>query len=149
MVEKMNDSSKPLKPPSVVDRLISLITKMSEEQQKALLKELEQRISKEKRQHARKPLPAFIDFVAEGRNYREFTRDISEGGVYIETSTPFSVGKKVVITFPGFSKPLKLTGRIARVDDRGIGVRFDVSSSLETLSIRSLLRDMDLSDGLT
>jgi hypothetical protein len=148
MVKKMNDSNKTLKTPSVADRLISLIMKMPEKQQKALLKELEQRLSKEKRQHPRKPLPTFVDFVSEGRSHREFTRDISEGGLFIETSTPFSVGKEVVITFPGSSKPLKVAGRIARVEDRGIGVQFNIDRMLETLSIRSLLKDMDLSDGL-
>jgi hypothetical protein len=144
----MNDANRALKTPSVADRLISLIRTMSEDRQKTLLRELEQRLSKEKRQHSRKPLSTFVDFVSEGRGYREFTRDISEGGVFIETSTPFSMGKEVVITFPGSSKPLKITGRIARVEDRGIAVQFDTGNMLETLSIRSLLKDMDLSDGL-
>ena len=144
----MNDKNRTSKGPSVTDRLISLVLEMSEEQQKTLLKELEEQLPKEKRRHPRKPVSTFVDFVVEGRGYREFTRDISEAGVFIETSMPFSVGKKVVITFSGSSKPLKATGRIARVEGRGIGVEFDTGDMLETLSIRSLLKDLDLTDGL-
>jgi hypothetical protein len=136
----MNDLSKPLKTPSVAERLTSLIMEMSEEQQETLLKELEERLPKEKRQHLRKPFPTFVDFVAEGRSYREFTRDISDGGVFIETSTPFSVGKQVVMTFafPDSSNHLKVGGRIARVEDAGVGIQFNTDSLLETLTIRSL-----------
>jgi len=131
----MNDKNRTLKGLSVTERLISLILEMSEEQQKTLLKELEERLPKEKRRHPRKPVSTFVDFVVEGRGYREFTRDISEAGVFIETAMPFSVGTKAVITFSGFSRPLKATGRIARVEEGGIGVQFDAGDMLETLSI--------------
>ena len=147
-LRKMNDVSKPLKTPSVTDRLISLIPQLSEKQQEALLKAIENLVPRERRQHPRKPVSTFVDFVVEGRGHREFIRDISEGGLFIETSTPFSVGKEVVITFSGSSKPLRVTGHIVRVEDRGICVQFDVDSMLEALSIRSLLKDIDLSDGL-
>ena len=138
----MNDTDKTPKAPLITDRLISLIKKMSEEQQEALLKKLEERLSKERRQHPRKPVSAFVDLVFEGRSYREFTRNISEGGVHIETSIPFSVGRQIMMTFtfPGSSNHLKISGRVLRVEDSGIAVRFDVNSMVEALSIESLLK---------
>ena len=130
-------------PSDITEHLISLITQMSEDQQKTLLKALEQWLRKKKRQYPRKPLSTFVDFVSEGRSYREFTRNISEGGVYIETSTPFSIGKEILMTFsfPNSSNHLKLTGRIVRVEDSGIGVQFNISF-LETQYIKSALKEI-------
>ena len=138
----MDDLNKIWEISSVTDRLISLAMELSEEQQKTLLEELESKLSKEGRRHTRKPFITVVDFASQGRAYREFIKDISGSGVYIQTSRPFSVGQDVVLTFPfpDSSKHVKITGRIIRVDDTGIGVQFNMTSSLDELPIRSLLK---------
>jgi len=140
----MDKPDKTLKTPSVTDRLISLVTQLPEKQQEDLLKQLERMLNKEKRRHPRKSLATLVDFVSEGHIYREFARDISESGLYIQTSIPFSVGQDVVMTFafPDARGPLKIAGRIARVDDGGIGVQFNINSLVEALSIRSSLKKL-------
>lgn len=138
----MDDLNKTSETSSVTDRLISLVMELSEEQQETLLEELELKLSKENRRHARKPFITVVDFASQGRAYREFVQDISGSGVYIQTSGSFSVGQDVVLTFPfpDSEKHIKITGRIARVADTGIGVRFDVRSPRDELTIRSLLK---------
>ena len=127
---------------SVADRLISLVMELSEEQQETLLKELELKLSKERGRHTRKPFITVVDFASQGRAYREFIKDISGSGVYIQTSRPFSVGQDVVLTFPfpNSQKHVKITARIARVNDKGIGVQFDMKGSRDEFPIRALLK---------
>jgi len=138
----MDDLIKTSKISSVTDRLISLVMELSEEQQEILLEELELKLSKERRRHTRKPFITVVDFASQGRAYREFVQDISGSGVYIQTSESFSVGQDVVLTFafPDSQKHVKITGRIVRVADRGIGVQFDMRSFRDKLPIRSLLK---------
>jgi Tfp pilus assembly protein PilZ len=140
----MDDLNKTSETPSVTDRLISLVMELSEEQQETLLDELELKLSKERRRHTRKPFVTVVDFASQGRAYREFVQDISGSGVFIQTSRPFSVGQDVVLTFafPDSQKHIKITGRIARVADTGIGVQFNMRSPLDELPVRSLLKTL-------
>jgi Tfp pilus assembly protein PilZ len=126
----MEDLDKISEISSVTDRLISLVLELPEEQQEALLAELELKLSKERRRHARKSFVTVVDFASQGRAYREFVNNISESGVYIQTSGSFSVEQDVTMTFsfPGYQKHVKISGRIARVEETGIGVEFDSKS---------------------
>lgn len=131
-----------VKKPTVTERLISLISEMSERQRIALLEALEKKLKIERRNYDRKACFTFVDLASQDRACREFIKDISEGGVYIKTPEPFSVGEEVVMTFslPNSQEHLKVTGRIVRIDDRGIGVEFRIESPLERLSIRSIVK---------
>ena len=138
----MDDLNKKSEISPVTDLLISLVMEMSAEQQETLLEELELKLSKERRRHTRKSFITVVDFASQGRAYREFLQDISGSGVYIQTSRPFSVGQDVVLTFPfpDSQKHVKITGRIARVADTGIGVQFNMRSFRDELPIRSVLK---------
>jgi len=115
---------------------------LSKEQQETLLEELELKLSKERRYNTRKPFMTVVDFASQGRCYREFVQDISGSGINIQTSGSFSVGQDVVLTFPfpDSEKHVKITGRIARVADTGIGVQFEIKNFREELPISSLLK---------
>ena len=136
--------NKTLEISSVTDRLISLVMELSEEQQGTLLDELESKLPKERRRHTRKSFITVVDFASQGRFYREFIKDISGSGLYIQTTRPFSVGQDVVLTFPfpDSQKHVKITARIARVTDEGIGLQFNTGSSRDEFSIRSLLKKL-------
>jgi Tfp pilus assembly protein PilZ len=127
---------------SVKDRVISLVLEFSEDQQKTILTELELRLSKERRCHTRKPFMTVVDFASQGRAYREFIQNLSSGGIYIQTSCSFSAGQDVVLafSFPGDQEYLKINGCISRVANTGIGVQFNMGSSNDKLSLRSLLK---------
>ena len=138
----MEDLEQGRKMPSVTDRLISLILELSEDQQRALLAELELKLSKERRRHVRESFVTVVDFASEDRSYREFIQDISEGGVFIQSSGAFSVGQEVLLTFPfpDLHKHIKIAGRIVRATDAGIGVQFKMERPLDQLSIKSILK---------
>ncbi len=138
----MDDLNKTSEISSVTDRLISLVMELSEEQQETLLEELELKLSKERRRHTRKFFITVVDFASQGRAYREFVQNIGRSGVYIQTSRSFSVRQDVVLTFPfpDSQRHVKITGRIARVADTGIGAQFNMRSFRDDLPIRSLLK---------
>ena len=113
----------------VGDRLHDLIRKMSKEEQQALLGELEEKLLKKKREHERKPFLTTLDYSTESGSYRDFIKDISIGGVFIETSTSFSSGEVILMTFllPEHEKKINIHGEIVRIDEQGIGVKFKTS----------------------
>jgi len=126
---------------SVIDRLHDLIRMMSEDEQRILLKELEQRVLKGRREHYRKSFLTAVDYSNQDGVYKDFTKDISFGGVFIETSTPFSVGQEISLTFPipNQQKHIKVTGEIARISDQGIGVKFKIANEDQGTIIKTLL----------
>ncbi|MDY7037096.1 MAG: PilZ domain-containing protein [Thermodesulfobacteriota bacterium] len=116
----------------VTSRLMKLITDMPVDKQQILLTKLEKvlfkkdKAYKDGRNHARKPFFMTVDYAAKGRNYNGFIKDISAGGLFIETPVPFSVGEDIVLTFPvpNSQKHIKIIGEIVRTTEQGIGVKF-------------------------
>ena len=126
---------------SVFDRLFELILGMPEDEQAALLRQLEEKGSKGKRKHFRKPFLVVVDYASGDRAYRDFIQNISRGGVFIETRMPFSVGQEVSLTFalPYYQKHIKIAGKVARASDQGIGVTFRMVDRNQEAMIESLL----------
>jgi len=115
---------------SVAYRLMNLVMDMPEEEQEDLLTRLEERIlQKEVRDNFRKPFFMNVNYATCERNYNDFIKDISAGGLFIETRRPFSIGQDIVLTFPfpEEQKHVKVSGEIVRTTENGIGVRFKMS----------------------
>jgi len=125
----MTDISNEADKSGVVARLHELIKKMSKDEQQALLIELEKGLSKGKREHGRKSFLETVDYTTASGTYRDFIKDISDEGVFIETRKPFSVGEEISMTFllSGHEKRLKIQGEIVRIEEQGIGVKFKTS----------------------
>lgn len=87
----------------------------------------------EKRRHPRKPCSIMVDYATQDRAFKDYIRDISKGGVFIETSNFFDLGQEFIMTFsvPSQSKPFKFIGEVVRTDKRGVGVRFKKNVSTE------------------
>lgn len=137
----MTAFGKQSKKSSATARLFELIENMSEDEQLILLKELKQRPFKERRKHERKPFFIVVDYSAEERVYKDWIKNISAGGVFIETHMPFSVGQEVSLTFPlpNYQKYIKIIGEVVRIDLQGIGVRFKMANQDQEKMIKSLL----------
>ncbi len=137
----MTTFGKQSKESSATARLFELIENMSEDEQLTLLKELKQRPFKERRKHERKPFFIVVDYSAEERVYKDWIKNISAGGVFIETHMPFSVGQEVSLTFPlpNYQKYIKIIGKVVRIDLQGIGVRFKMANQDQEKMIKSLL----------
>jgi len=115
---------------------------MSEDEQLALLKELEERLFKGRRKHEREPFFMAVDYSTKDRFYKDYIQDISAGGVFIETRIPFRAGQEVSLTFPlpNYQKYIKIMGEVARVTTRGIGVKFKTVDQDQEVMIKSLLQ---------
>jgi Tfp pilus assembly protein PilZ len=126
---------------SVVSKLFQVILRMSPEEQKDLLKELEKKLSFKKRRHERKPCISAVDYVAEDGTHTDFTQNISAGGVFIGTSASLAVGQEISLGLflPVSNEHLVVSGEIAWVSQEGIGVKFKPSDRLQEKAIKSLV----------
>jgi Tfp pilus assembly protein PilZ len=79
------------------------------------------------REHQRKPYRKVVYFSTRNSKHKGFIKNISRGGAFIITRGKFAIGQIINLVFPGkrLKKELKLKGWIVRVDQNGIGVRFD------------------------
>jgi PilZ domain-containing protein len=106
----------------------------------------------ENRQHNRAVLDAPVEFVKKGSSERIAGRakDISLGGMFIETSTPlpFSSELVVYITLPSAAgsaaaaakAPFALPGVVRWARDGGMGIQFGLVGARETHAITELTR---------
>jgi len=117
---------------------------MSEEEQRALLKELEERLFEGKRKHERKPFLMAVDYSTQDHVYKDFIQNISAGGVFIQTNMPFSVGQEVSLTFPlpNYKKHIKIIGEVVRTTPQGVGVKFKMADQDQKAIIKSLLESI-------
>jgi hypothetical protein len=111
-------------------RISKIISSMSEIELQKLLLGLEKwqetsRISK--RAHPRKDISVYAFLEADDLSFNDFIKNISSGGLYIETEAPLSVDKELFIRFlhPDTGALTRVTGKIVRVDVDGIGVQFE------------------------
>ena len=109
-----------------VDRLFEIISDMSEEEQKELMNDLENREIKKIRKHPRKECLIAVNYATKGRAYQNFIQDISTEGVFIETRESFAVGDKILLTisYSNEQRPFKIEGEVARIDSKGVGIKF-------------------------
>jgi hypothetical protein len=110
--------------------LLELIFDMPEAETRQLLNELKVRLqskSEERREHPRKKTFIQVDCAGARCAITDFIQNLSVSGLFIETQIPFYAGEKLSMTFslPGAEDPIKITGKIIRVNSRGIGVQFD------------------------
>ena len=129
-MKKHNDNNISIN--EVRGRLFELIFDMPETKTRELLKGLEKREQdkheeKEKRKHPRKQTFIQVDCLGQKCAFTDFIQNISAGGLYIETQIPLLVDQELAMTFShhGSEDPVKITGKVVRVDPKGIGVQFD------------------------
>lgn len=104
----------------------------------------------ERRRSERADLVVRIEYSTVDDLFSEFTRDINEGGVFIETDTPQDLGSTIHLQFhlPGSDDPVKATGTVVRRNDGsepgqlGMGVEFENLSSETRARINDLIRSM-------
>lgn len=131
----MNASHKDENISVVTSKLFGLILKMPLEDRRQLLTEVERRqnddINYIRRKYDRKDYFINIDYSVKDRFYKGLSLNLSANGVFIESSRSalpdFSPGDRVILSFdhPSKQEQMKITGEIARIDDGGIGVKFD------------------------
>lgn len=119
---------------SNIERYIDAATA---EEKESLLAALESLGATDRRRYLRKS--CYIAVILDG-SAKDYIRNISAGGVFIETSKAFDPGKHVTLEFglPKEGEPTKVTGTIVRKSTKGIGIKFSVVSQRIKNVIESL-----------
>jgi len=81
----------------------------------------------------RAPVTVRVDYSTVDAMFSEFTRNINEGGLFIESDTPLALEEQVQLQFrlPGLADPIKASGRVAWVraagadGPPGMGIEFE------------------------
>jgi hypothetical protein len=115
-------------------KLFGLILKMPLQDRLQLLTEVERKQqdikNDNRREYDRQDYLINIDYTVKDHFYKGLSINLSANGVFIESSKSilpkFSPGDELMLSFdhPGKKEPIKITGRIARIDKKGIGVMF-------------------------
>jgi Tfp pilus assembly protein PilZ len=81
------------------------------------------------REYPRLSCYLMVDFASDGKAYRSTIRDISAGGVFIETVNSFQQGQDISLCFTLSEDhemlPFKIEGKITRIYHDGIGVQYE------------------------
>ena len=121
----------------VQTRIFQIISTMPEAHKRKLLTALEkwqskfddkqQSKPKDRRKYYRKPISVYAICETNNRNFRDFTKDISPGGAFIETKNSLSLdeGLFMALFHTSFETPVRTAGKIVRVDPKGVAVKFN------------------------
>jgi hypothetical protein len=114
----------------VYDRILAIISSLSEKQRRNLLSSLEkwqQSNFVEKRKYHRKKTFIQAECSFNRTTFTDFIQNLSASGLFIESRYPFFIGEKLSLTFSlsDIEDSVKIIGKIVRVDSKGIGVHFE------------------------
>jgi len=110
------------------------IDEAPEPTQRRLLLLLEDVEASDRREYLRKPCSIEVTYATEDETFTDFIKNISVGGVFMQTTAPLSVGQEIslVFPFPSQEEPMKMTGEVVWKSPVGVGVRFiEVSRSVQ------------------
>ena len=102
----------------------------------------------ERRRTERSELLVRVEYSTVDEIFSEFTRDINEGGLFIETEKPRPTGTEVEMRFnlPGGNEPLQTVGRVVWVKSAGgatpagMGIEFDELTASDRQRINEMIR---------
>ena len=107
-------------------------------------------VGAERRRFNRTDLLVQVEYSTIDEIFSEFTRDINEGGLFIETEKPRPTGTEVALRFnlPGSAEPLQTVGRVVWVRSAssqipaGMGIEFDDLSKEDRDRINMMIRSL-------
>ena len=117
----------------LIKGIVPLIDTAPLEQRLRLLRLLEELRRGDRRQHPRKPCSMRVTYATQDLLGRDTIKDISVGGVHIDTMVPFPVGQKITLMLspPDVEKEISIPGEVVWGPGQGIGVSFTQPPSKE------------------
>jgi type IV pilus assembly protein PilZ len=96
----------------------------------------------ERRVSPRAPVTVRVDYSTVDAMFSEFTRNINEGGLFIESESLLPLDEQVQLQFqlPGVDDPFKVSGRVAWVREAGIDGPPGMGVEFENLDADARLR---------
>lgn len=98
--------------------------------------------SKDQREFPRKPCPGVtVLFSDDSHFYSDYIYDISENGIFINSSASIRAGSEISMSFLSFHKkgPIKIDGDVVRSLPKGIGVRFRPVNDVQKTVLNSFV----------
>ena len=126
----MSANDKILPADDVLSKLLKIILDLSYEDREALLKAAENIQSVEsddtQRVSGRKAYSNYVNFFSGDKSYWGLSIDISNGGMFIETSESHELSEVITLNFPNTdqTKIVEIQAKIVRITPKGIGVEF-------------------------
>ena len=104
----------------------------------------------DRRRTERTHLLVRVEYSTIDEMFSEFTHDINEGGLFIETDKPRPTGTEVAMRFnlPGSPEPLQTVGRVVWVrtgsgaTPAGMGIEFDELTDHDRQRINDMIRSL-------
>ena len=126
-----------------------LISSISETERRYLLKKLVNWYhskSIELREYSRIPFSIPVEYTSNSVNFIYFIQNISDDGVFIQTDGNLHIGKQIIMNFslPNAEKEITVSGKVVRVDSRGIGVKFDELIDSKSIDEPSISKHLHL-----
>ncbi len=114
-----NDNKNNIK--EVRSRIYEIISSMSEAETRKLLKGLEkwqQSKFSDNREHSREDTSVYAFFESNSLSFKDFIKNVSAGGLFIETGIPLSVNRELLVSFlhPDSGTLIKVADKIVRID---------------------------------
>jgi hypothetical protein len=106
--------------------LFNLILSLNSEEQRFLLKKIENINLKEKRAYPRKVCRIPVRYFYNKRIFSDIIVNIGLGGCFIKTRKPLSVGVRFLmdIQLEGDAKPIRIIGEVTNANRLGMGIEF-------------------------
>jgi Tfp pilus assembly protein PilZ len=110
----------------LTERLVRAVSRLTPQRKKMLDELLKEWERLDYREDSRIPCFLPVDYSTKDRVYQDFINNLSKGGVFIETLSPFRAGQLISLIFslPSVQKTFKISGNIVRTEQDGIGVKF-------------------------
>lgn len=105
----------------------------------------------EQRRYERNPVTLVVDYDGADDLVVDYTENLSQGGVFLNTTRDFQVDTEVrlMLSFPGLLKPISISGTVRWVregedGERGVGIEFDEGLGRKKLrDLVNRVRDRD------
>ena len=99
-----------------------IVTERDEDENLQKVKESEMEL----RKHPRRPFSKPVYFSADNRYFQGLIRDISRGGLFIQTADSVSLGNEIHLVIPNtkFDKDVMIKGKVVRLSAKGVAVKF-------------------------
>jgi len=125
----------------LIARFFLLINQLQEADLLRFMNRYEQKRFAMLREFPRVPCNISLDLAANGRAINCFATDISAGGMFVESCESFTMGQSVSICFSigPDQLPLKLNGRIVRLENGGIGVQYESLTRYQVEILKDLI----------
>ena len=105
---------------------------------------------RDRRRAERASLVVRVEYSTIGEFFFEFSRDINQGGLFIETARPLPLDSELTLRFnlPGGDSTIETVGRVVRTsagddgDPPGMGLEFDQLRDEDRIRIDQLVQNL-------